>query len=106
MRRMEVRCCCTPNKLLGTLPVTDRVFNGNEQSMEFPLMGVPSQGLPYSRITLDVAEWVESRIIGPLGDLLVQLPMDYGLSRSGVALKHEGVTLETLRRIPGFIEAN
>lgn len=104
MRRMEVRCCCTPNKLLGTLPVADAVFRGGVNSVDFILVGVPRLGLPSSMITMEIAEWqCHVSVDEYLADSLFSRPTR--VAESGAALKHEGVTIETLRRIPGFIES-
>lgn len=73
--KVEVRCCCKPEKLLGTLELqTDRV-----RSVVLPL----NDG---KTLTLPVA--IFSR--------------GYGDSRSYRAVKAEGVDLETLMKCPSF----
>lgn len=104
MRRMDVRCCCTPNKLLGTLPVPEAAFREGIDKIDFVVVGAPRLGLPSSRITMEISEWQQREIVDPyLADSLFS-PVPR-VTDGGVALKHENVTLETLRRIPGFIEA-
>lgn len=104
MRRMEVRCCCQATKVLGTVPVPEAMLK--QRLVILPLMGVPGQGLPYSKLEFEVATWAEIRPDPEVDPHLYDLQTGVGYIReTGVALKHEGVTVETLRRIPGFIEA-
>jgi len=94
MRRVEVRCCCSPLKLLGTLPMPENATRFNfvvmpPASMMAPPLGryMRAQKAPaYQYLTLEFSEW-------------------FAGSMSGYALKADGVPIETLRRIPGFIEA-
>lgn len=92
MKRMEIRCCCTPSKLLGTVPVPDH----SGSLISLPLMGRADAGRPPARIEFEVATWARDVFDRDLGGY-VRVPE--------TALKHEGVTIETLRRIPGFIES-
>lgn len=95
MRRVEVRCCCSPMKLLGTLPFPDAA-----QSFDYTVMQpatsdyakVAAHGVRCQKITLHLVDWC-----APNGKFHM-VPM-------GKALKADGVAIETLRRIPGFIEA-
>lgn len=104
MKRMEVRCCCQATKVLGTVPVPEALLK--QRLVVLPLMGVPGQGLPYSKLEFEVATWMEIRVDLDVAPHLRDLETGVGYIReSGLALKHEGVTVETLRRIPGFIEA-
>jgi len=81
--RMQVRCCCQPTKLLGTVEVPDMTLRSDHVS--FGLVGhlgdnhVETLTLPLARIANEWTEWT--------------------------AVKAEGVDIETLRRIPSFIEA-
>ncbi len=112
MYRMEVRCCCQPEKLLGTLPVPDRVRRGQVKSIAFPITGKidwdTGRHIPQSSITFAVERWATIVKLTPdsrksarrFSELEGLAEMDGGL-----ALKHENVTIETLRRIPGFLEA-
>ena len=82
MTRMDVRCCCQPQKVLGSLPVPNPVLSG--------------QCVTYYRTT--ITDSIET----------LTLPVATLYSRRGgmtLALKAEGVTLETLRTIPEFVEA-
>lgn len=89
MRRVEVRCCCVPSKLLGSLPVMDRdlVLGRRIEFVVLQRFGEPR--LP--RVSLEIATW-ES------GVGRVELA-------GGLAIKSNDVPIEVLRRIPGFIEA-
>ncbi len=84
MNRLEVRCCCQPKKLLGTLPVPDRVQPG--QCIVFPRLQHSADSNPRDRIMLPVATFWQRH-------------KGYRL-----ALKAEGVTLDVLRTVIGFEE--
>lgn len=91
MKRLEVRCCCVPKKLLGTLPVPDHLLQAPQLTML--LMQPRFFGLPTDRrerrptsINLQITEIQDGR-------------------ERWRAIKAEGVPIETLRLIPGFIEA-
>lgn len=84
MNRLEVRCCCQPKKLLGTLPVPDRVQHG--QCIVFPRLQRLAGSNSLDRVMLPVATFWQRH-------------KGYCL-----ALKAEGVTLEVLRTLVGFEE--
>lgn len=98
MKRMEVRCCCTPNKLLGTLPVTDAhggqvrfaLMKPRVNFNEWNRIARPSNGAAI--LSMKVLPWSHAN-------------RDTGEQAAGIALFAEIVTLEQLRLIPGFIEA-
>lgn len=97
MRRVEVRCCCQPFKLLGTLPLPD-----NARSWSYPVCKA-------SRVTSPQALLRATR--GGIRPETVTLELhkfgvvEGGRLVTGWALKADGLPLEKLRRIPGFIEA-
>jgi hypothetical protein len=99
MKRMEVRCCCSPRKLLGTLPVPDLTDAGT--SVEFSVM--------QPRVNFN--HWRDESVTrAPANRHLTLQAENFQASDgdqmvAGIALKAEGVPVETLRRIPGFIEA-
>jgi hypothetical protein len=97
--RLEVRCCCQPEKLLGSLPVPDGVREG--QTLVYAYLDCQQNG--HGKITFKVARWVLDHV----RDLDVPGVHGFELDREyGLALKHEGVTLATLRKIRGFVEAH
>ena len=99
MKRVEIRCCCEPTKLLGTVPVIESLVVVG-RTVVLPLFGVPERGLRRSEIALEVAEWFQTvRVHGA--------PDEASVKRvgGGIALRGDGIAIETLRRIPGFIEA-
>lgn len=108
---MDVRCCCTPNKLLGTLPVPDTTKVGGR--VNFVVMKPRNSDFRVTRVSptpdyieFEVQEWSQIERDQTVPDHELTLFSGHGFTReSGVALKHEGVTVDTLRRIPGFIEA-
>ena len=105
MKRMEVRCCCTPNKLLGTLPVPDGAGPGAR--IKFPLMQHAMQMTrAESSLEFEAQRWTLAVELPPELLMYAQSAVLEKMARpdGGVALKREGVTVETLRLIPGFIE--
>lgn len=97
MKRIEVRCCCSPRKLLGSLPVPDSTKPGDTVRLVVmkPRTYAPPTG-HYNRPRND--------------DPYIHLPIETFADMSGahpkygIAVKAEGVAIETLRLIPGFIE--
>jgi len=95
LRRVEVRCCCRPEKLLGWLPVDEaRIFVGSRvkfliaPARTFKELGLESvSGFEVEVLTLPILEAV-------MPGELVGHP----------ALKSEETPIEVLRRIPGFVE--
>ena len=87
--KMEVRCCCTPRKLLGWLDVKEGLRPGDVAN--FMLME--------KRLTL------EGDTSGKFE--VVQLPIQRIAegSKSWLALKSEETPIEKLRKIPGFKES-
>ncbi len=96
MKRVEVRCCCQPRKLLGTLPVGDA-----ELRIGATLM--------FGRIPLKLERWAHIVEVSPdlLRDAASPSLFEYlRQSRAGgVAFKADGLPIEVLRTIPEFIEA-
>ena len=88
--RREVRCCCQPNKLLGWLDVREDadhiMFMISPEPKRVPRMIDHTQEtMQVERVVLDVA-----RLRRPEGDI--------------IAIKDNGLSIDKLRRIPGFIE--
>lgn len=95
--RLEVRCCCQPQKLLGWLTVPD----ARRKSVAF-------------RLSQRVYRLVGHRLVGHAASIeprTVVLPIEQinyevaGVEVSYRAIKAEGAPLELLRRIPQFEEA-
>lgn len=78
MKRLEVRCCCQPEKLLGWMDVVDS--------------------------TSDVHVVVSTRYASARFILPIAIFKDDS-GRQYPAIKAEGHTAESLRLIPGFIKA-
>lgn len=91
--KMEVRCCCVPQKLLGWLPVP----YPNLKSVRYWLVHPSAKWAPKGSETGETAlgEYLEMR----LEDYLPE-----GAATPYRAIKAEGIPLETLRRIPLFQE--
>jgi hypothetical protein len=102
--RVEIRCCCDPGRLLGTVEV-DVPYLYEGQAIRF-----------YARRAISLKPWWEQRD----GDLFVEhlperleLPVARveGYARgsgeylNGLAVKSNDTPIETLRRIAGFQEA-
>lgn len=88
MRIFEVRCCCQPQQILGYLPVPDSAKTSVTYALSHQLGGWPEQ------IRFDLAEIVES-YMNEYGDTVHDRHL---------AIKAEGITLETLKRIGSFSE--
>lgn len=85
--RREVRCCCQPQKLLGWMDVRE-----DATEIVFPILrNMPlihfNDSVSYDRVVLRIAKIVHSD------------------EKSYLAIRAEDIPLETLRRLPGFIEA-
>lgn len=96
MRRVEVRCCCSPLKLLGTLPLPDKVQAHTYAVMQpktTDFLRVAARGVRPQTVTLQLVQWA-----APDGK--------FRMVPQGYALKADGIPIEVLRRIPGFIEAD
>lgn len=96
---MDVRCCCRPEKMLGSLPVMDAVRVGDlvrfvvmKPAMRMADFHWRAAALPTANdirhVQMEVLDWSDPKT-----------------RDAGVAIKADGVDIETLRRIPGFIEA-
>lgn len=91
MTRLEVRCCCQPRRLLGWLEVPDP----GAPSVVVPVVSLNSvDGSPVQR-----PEPSFSTFTLPLANLRDEV----GHMRR--AVKAEGMSIETLRSVPGFVEA-
>lgn len=97
---LEVRCCCQPRRLLGWLAAPERPEVGlkvtfavrPERSLQFA-HNPPQRGGGWT-VSLPIERFAESRI-----------GVDGSEHRAhGLAFKSEETPVETLRRIPGFIE--
>jgi hypothetical protein len=95
---LEVRCCCRPENLLGWLPVPERdVWNGARVAFRIParVESRREQGIitvsayRAEHIWLTVAHY-QCSAGGPF--------------RGHLAFKSDDTPLETLRRLPGFVE--
>lgn len=92
---LEVRCCCSPQKLLGWLPVDDSVRPG---AVVRYCYRTRTEGRWACRDPLSVSDAPMVHTI-PLVIGEIYINGDHWL-----ALKAEGVPLEILRLIPGFQE--
>jgi hypothetical protein len=91
--KIEVRCCCQPQKLLGWLPVDPKdVRRGAVIKFIIP---------PFATFPAD-----ETVTVTPLAR--VALPVEHfhpgGFASYYPALKSEETPIEVLGRIPGFVE--
>lgn len=92
MTRMEVRCCCQPQKLLGWLPVPHpSPCRGMQVTF---LVG---RGAHYEWRAGEPVFLAAQTVTLPIEQIV--MPGDQHL-----ALKSEETPIETLRQIPGFVE--
>lgn len=102
--RAEIRCCCDPGKLLGTVPVpADSVIPG--AVFLFRLSPVGEQ----SSLLDDVAIKISGETLElPLEEYRTVVDHPDGRHPDivfGLAIKSNDTPIETLRRISGFVEA-
>ena len=99
MRRLNVRCCCQPTKILGTLPWDERSretrwvverSSGDDRLFQTFVLRVE----PMRSVACDVPPSVFN-VLEPGGLITEEL-----------AYKAEGAPIETLRLIKGFIEGD
>lgn len=93
---MEVRCCCTPRKLLGYLLVRGEVFAG--ERVKFVVAG------PQVRVNgPGIGSEFEPEFVA---EKSVILPVDrITVGRDTyLALKSEETPIEVLRQLPEFVE--
>jgi hypothetical protein len=99
-RRLEVRCCCDPAKLLGSVPIPDSVDVCVGSVVTFvttragwrldPATGRPDH-IPAEQLRLEIALWEHW--------------VEFGDHRSGLALRSDDTLLERLQQIPGWEDA-
>lgn len=95
MKRLNVRCCCQPMKILGTLP-----WDETSHAFEFPLIGGGALTLPVCAIqhhAINVPEIAMDDIHPDVAALMLTREPAY---------KAEGVPLDQLRMIPEFQEGD
>lgn len=95
MRRLNVRCCCQPVKILGTLPwdesspeLTFRKLDGTELTLQVQ---------PISHRFMPKPANIIARMILPIDEPAYSI-------KTEMAFKAEGAPLEQLRLIPQFRE--
>ena len=97
MRRVEVRSGSHPGQLLGTLPMPDL-----QPSWTYPVCKAKRATTPQALLRAASASAKPETLTLELHKFSVIVD---GRAVTGIALKADGVPLEKLRRIPGFIEA-
>lgn len=99
VRRVEVRCCCRPDTLLGWLPVRDdQVWEGSRVRFEVKPATVEYHASEHGPV--DVVRHARQVVTLPIAWWSSGILFDGHL-----ALKSEETPLETLRQIRGFVEA-
>lgn len=98
MTRVEVRCCCRPEKLLGWLQVPEEQLRAGNK---IGFMAVAT-------VNLTLADG--PGVMATVGGHVVELPVEYitlagaTIADAYLALKSEETPIETLRQIRGFVE--
>lgn len=97
---VEVRCCCTPTKLLGYLDVRDDlVRQGNVvgfavcSPVDTWQTTADLEAIRFERVDLPIEKFWKTDVSATTG------------WTTNLAFKSEETPIETLRRIPGFVEA-
>jgi hypothetical protein len=104
MTLTEVRCCCDPLKLLGYLP-SPPDGGAHADFTLAPVFQSPAPGprpvteyLPGGHVRLSLCEFAIPDPEYTPGSM-------FGMYIRGLAYRADGVELETLQRIPGFLTA-
>jgi hypothetical protein len=101
MTLMEVRCCCRPEKLLGYLPAphdgqTHGIFAARLTLQPRDPMQPIAALVDFEQVRMDVLPFAM-----PDSDSMLTPPS----WRTSMAYRADGVDLDTLLRIPGFMKA-
>lgn len=104
--RAEIRCCCDPGRLLGTVLVNESVLAAGK-TVRFALEHFGERS-PYfddcgqkEEIELPIGRWSQTST-----SYDTEQQSEVWKHEGGVAIKSNDTPLETLRRIPGFTEAD
>lgn len=90
--RLEVRCCCQPNKLLGWLEIGNFLpHHPLPRTVRFPKLSSMQRTESFTYIELPI--------------VMFHTAMDEIPMREYPALKAEGMTVEQLKTLQGFTEA-
>lgn len=96
--RLNVRCCCQPQKILGTLPAP-----ANDAPVKLFLQHQDQIGLSRRYVSLPIAVFAEVPCLTDeaLDDLSPEVLRSMVYRER--AYKAEGMTIEQLKQIPGFV---
>jgi hypothetical protein len=97
MSRLNVRCCCQPMKILGTLP-----WDETSDQMTFKLGGG-------GEITLKIAtisHFLVASIVPETANDTMPPDIEATMVRRESAFKAEGASLDQLRLIDAFVEGD
>jgi len=101
-KELEVRCCCTPKKLLGHLAIDEELITlHNSFSIPLPdkILELDAGDDP-SDVTVETVQLSIDRFFPNVFGYNIGAPN----SNPYFAIKAEGTPIEKLRRIPGFKE--
>lgn len=108
-KRLNVRCCCQPQKILGTLPAP---ISGEAEAKTFSLNPIRDENgnVSAGSMTLEIATFCEYTHAKPKDEFIedasyMKAFLDIFGPKKEKAYKAEGRTVEELRRIPEFVEA-
>lgn len=96
LMRYEVRCCCQPQKLLGWLEAPERATTVSYMIRRALILDDEANAIDGPAAIEHIELPITEIYFGSICDLE---------SKRYRAIKAEGTPIETLRRIPGFIEA-
>lgn len=104
--RLNVRCCCQPTKILGTLEVSAAVIERGQETIRYELIHPPSWKVnPYDPVELCPAlprEQVTIRLRTFVNTIRGSFDVPFG---EELAVCSEDHPLEFWKQLPGFIPA-
>lgn len=100
MKRLEVRCCCDPNKVLGHVTHPQLQQPGDRLRIEW----LELAGEPLTPFGFHQDQAVRHRLELTV-DRIAEYPCgDFGPPVMFDAVKNNDYPIEVLRRVPGFVE--
>jgi hypothetical protein len=99
--RLYVRCCCQPQKILGTLPAP----RNDGPSVTFAYAELTETGPATRFVSLPLATFMEAPILSDEALISLSPEAQRSMIHRERAYKAEGMTIDELKKIPVFVPA-
>jgi hypothetical protein len=104
--KMEVRCCCEPERLLGTIEVPEPMLtHGRSINVAVSIARTMGKEIRYPFVRFEVAEMNNSVLTSSEFDELALVKPPTSHDRWLALKKPHDITIEDLRMLTGFTEA-